>query len=130
MEHIVFHSIMQHVQHYSILSEFQHGFRPEYSCQTRLISFIENIQRTMDQQKQVDLIVLDFSKAFDTVPHQRLLTKLAHYGIQGDVHRWNHSWLTLHTQCVVVDGEASDFVRVKSGVPQGTVLGPLMFPRA
>ena len=81
----------------------------------------------MDQQKQVDLIVVDFSKAFDVVPRQRLLTKLARYGIQGDVHRWIRSWLTLHTQSVVVDGEASDFVRVMSGVPQGTVLGPLMF---
>ena len=78
MEHIVFHSIMQHVQHYGILSEFQHGFRPGYSY------FIENIQHTMDQQKQVDL---DFSKAFDMVPHQHLLTKLAHYGIQDDAHR-------------------------------------------
>ena len=78
----------------------------------------------MDQQKQVDL---DFSKAFDTVSHQRLLTKLAHYGIQGNAHRSIHSWLTLRTQHVVADGEASDFVRVKSGVPQGTVLGPLMF---
>ena len=61
------------------------------------------------------------------VPHQRLLTKLAHYGIQGDAHRWIRSWLTLRTQCAIVDGEASDFVRVKSGVPQGTVLVPLMF---
>ena len=78
----------------------------------------------MDQQKQIDL---DFSKAFDTVPHQRLLTKLANYGIQGDTRRWIRLRLTLCTQCVVVDGEASDFVRVKSGVPQGTVLGPLMF---
>ena len=81
----------------------------------------------MDQQKQVDLILLDFSKAFDTVSHQHLLTKLAHYGVQDDAHRCIRSWLTLHTQRVVVDGEASDFVRVKTGVPQGTVLGPLMF---
>ena len=72
----------------------------------------------MDQQKQVDLILLDFSKAFNMVPHQCLLTKLVHYGIQGDAHRWIRSWLTLRTQRVVVDGEASDFVRVKSGVPQ------------
>ena len=81
----------------------------------------------MDQQKQVDLILLDFSKAFDMVPHQCLLTKLAHYGIQGDAHRWICSWLTLLTQRVVVDGKASDFVRVKFGLPQGTVLEPLMF---
>ena len=108
---------MQHVQHYGILSEFPHGFRPGYSCQTQLIDFIESIQHAMDRQKQVDLILLDFSKAFDTVSHQRLLTQLAHYGIQGDAHRWIHSWLTLPTH-VVEDGEASDSVRVKSGVPQ------------
>ena len=126
MEHILFHSIMEHLQDNNILSQFQHGFRPGYSCQTQLIDFIENIQHAMDQRKQVDLILLDFSKAFDTVPHQRLLTKLAHYGIQGDVHRWIDSWLTRCTQRVVVDGESSDFVKVMSGVPQGTVLGPLM----
>ena len=70
MEHVIFHSIMEHLQNHSVLSDFQHGFRPGYSCQTQLIDFIENIQHAMDQQKQVDLILLDFSKAFDTVPHQ------------------------------------------------------------
>ena len=100
MEHIVFHSIMQHVQHDGILSEFQHCFRSGYSCQTQLIDFIKHIQHAMDQQKPVDLILLDFSKVFDMVPHQRLLTKLAHYGIQGDAHRWIRSWLnTMHTIC-------------------------------
>ncbi len=114
---------MKHLQDYNVLSKFQHGFRPGYSCQTQLIDFIENVQHVMDQQKQVDLILLDFSKGFDTVPHQRLLTKLAYYGIQGDIHKWINSWLSQHIQRVVVDGESSDFVRVMSGVPQGTVLG-------
>ena len=81
----------------------------------------------MDHRKQVDLILLDFSKAFDTVPHQCLLTKLEHYGIQGDIHGWINSWLSQRTQRVVVDGESSEFIRVMSGVPQGTILGPLMF---
>ena len=114
---------MKHLQDYNVLSKFQHGFRPGYSCQTQLIDFIENVQHVMDHQKQVDLILLDFSKAFDTIPHQRLLTKLAYYGIQVDIHKWINSWLSQHIQCVVVDGESSDFVRVMSGVPQGTVLG-------
>ena len=56
-----------------------------------------------------------------------LLTKLAHYGIKGDIYKWINSWLSQRTQCVVVDGESSELVRVESGVPQGTVLGPLMF---
>ena len=127
MEHVVFHSIMEHLQNHSVLSDFQHGFRPGYSCQTQLIDFIENIQHAMDQQKQVDVILLDFSKAFDTVPHQCLLTKLAHYGIKGDIYKWINFWLSQCTQHVVVDGESSELVRVESGVPQGTVLGPLMF---
>ena len=79
----------------------------------------------MDHRKQVDLILF-FSKAFDTVPHQRLLTKLEHFGIQGDIHGWINSWLSQHTQRVV-DGESSEFIRVMSGMPQGTVLGPLIF---
>ena len=80
----------------------------------------------MDHRKQVDLILLDFSKAFDTVPHQCLLTKLEHNGIQGDIHRWINSWLSQCTQHVV-DGQSSKFIRVMSGVPQDTVLEPLMF---
>ena len=81
----------------------------------------------MDHLKQVDLILLDFSEAFDTIPHQCLLIKLEHYGIQGDIHRWINSCLSQRTQRVVVDGESSEFIRVMSGVLQGTVLGPLMF---
>lgn len=69
------------------------------------------------------MILLDFSKGFNTVPHQCLLTKLVHHGIQGDIYRWIDSWLTLRTQRVLVDGESSDFVRVMSGVPQETCWG-------
>ena len=118
---------MEHLLDYNILIEFQHGFGTGYFCQTQLIDFIENIQHAIDHRKQVDLIPLDFSKAFDTVSHQCLLTKLEHYGIQGDIHRWINSWFSQHTQCVVVDEESSEFIRVMSGVPQGTVLAPLMF---
>ena len=71
--------------------------------------------------------MLDFSKAFDTVPHSRLLHKLKHYGIDGKLHNWLTTWLTKRTQQVVIDGQTSIHKRVKSGVPQGTVLGPIMF---
>ena len=81
----------------------------------------------MDQHYQVDLIMLDFSKAFDTVAHKKLLLKLEHYGIQSNTHLWIQTWLTNRTQKVVVEGETSTNLKVLSGVPQGTVLGPLMF---
>ena len=81
----------------------------------------------MDDGGQTDLIILDFSIAFDSVPHQRLLHKLDHCGVRGDTINWIRSWLTQRKQRVVVDGKESEVVKVKSGVPQGTVLSPLMF---
>ena len=127
MEHIIFHHIMNHYDTLNILNPLQHGFRPNHSCQSQLISFVEDIQFSMNNHKQVDLLFLDFSKAFDTVPHMRLLNKLSFYGIQGPILQWIRSWLTQRKQKVVVDGESSSATIVKSGVPQGTVLGPLMF---
>ena len=75
----------------------------------------------------VDVILLDFAKAFDTVPHQRLLTKLHFYGIQNDTYNWTKAWLSNRTQQILLDGITSSSVAVTAGVPQGTVLGPLMF---
>ena len=124
MEHIIFHSIMDHINTNNILINNQHGFRSGVSCQTQLISLIDDIACAMDNHYQTDLILLDFSKAFDTVPHRRLLAKLK---IDNLVWKWIHSWLIEHSQSVVVDGACSKPVSVLSGVPQGTVLGPLMF---
>ena len=127
MEHILFKHIMEHLEANNILADFQHGFREKRSCETQLIITVEEISRYLDNRQQVDLLILDFSKAFDTVPHHRLLQKLDHYGVRGNIHGWLKSWLTSRDQRVVVDGDHSTSVPVRSGVPQGTVLGPLMF---
>ena len=81
-----------------------------------------------DSKKQTDLEILDFSKAFDTVPHEKkLLFKLKHYGIDGKINKWMGSFLTQRKQQVVIEGESSDSCSVDSGAPWGTVLGPLLF---
>jgi len=80
----------------------------------------------MDGKKQVDLVLLDFCKAFNKVLHKCLLNKLKKYGIQGDILNWIEQWLTKQSQRVILDNHTSSTLPVKSGFPQGTVLGPLM----
>ena len=100
---------------------------PNHSCQTKLIDFVDEIQPSMNDRHKLNLIFIDFSKVFDTVPHIRLLTKLKFYGIRGPLHHQISAWLMRREQRIVVGGESFNATPVKSGVPQDTVLGPLMF---
>ena len=127
MEHILFSQIMKHYTHHAFITASQHGFQKGLSCETQLVATIEQLQKGMDQKSQHDILVLDFQKAFDKVPHRHLLKKLEASGVRGCIHEWLKTYLTCRTQRVVVDGSASQEVPVLSGVPQGTVLGPLMF---
>ena len=127
LEHIICRYMRNHLEEHDILSPLQHGFRRRHSCETQLVITVDDITKEYDKGHQVDMCILDFSKAFDTVPHDKLLHKLDNYGIRGDLYKWIASFLMSRTQNVVVDGETSIPCKVESGVPQGTVLGPLLF---
>ena len=127
LEHVVFSSIMSHFDKYSILDDAQHGFRKNRSCVSQLITTLNDFAFTLKQKEQTDAILLDFSKAFDKVDHLGLLSKMEHYGIRGPLLEWTSSFLVGRKQRVVIDGKASEPTDVLSGVPQGTVLGPLFF---
>ena len=127
LEHILYTNIMAHLDKNDTLSDFQHGFRKNRSCETQLLLTIHDLASGLNDRQQIDAILLDFSKAFDKVPHQRLLLKLEHYGISGHTLLWIKDFLTARTQRVILDGAQSQSADVVSGVPQGTVLGPLLF---
>ncbi|KAF2364393.1 Endonuclease/exonuclease/phosphatase [Trinorchestia longiramus] len=110
-----------------ILKETAEGFREKRSCLTNLLDFFGEVNRIYDRTKAVDLVYLDFQKAFDKVPHERLMAKVEVHGIRGNYSRWIRNWLTGRTQRVVIHDETSDPALVTSGVPQGSVLGPLLF---
>ena len=126
LEHIISSHLMKHLEN-NLLYEFQHGFRHNRSCETRLVSFINDLAKSYDNGKQTDVIFMDIAKAFDTVPHKRLRCKLQWYGIVGNSYQWISSFLSDHHQKVVIDNVSSDSVPVVCGVPQGTVLGPILF---
>ena len=111
----------------NLSSTKQHGFMKGRSTVTQLLSYMDTCAQSMASGNVIDVIYFDFAKAFDTVPHRRLLKKLECYGINDSVLRWIEAFLTGRSQLVKVNGERSKHCQLQSRVPQGSVLGPLLF---
>jgi hypothetical protein len=127
LESIIKDRVMNHLLQNGLIKDSQHGFMPGKSCATNLVEFLDFVTEAVDRGDSVDIFYLDFAKAFDKVPRQRLLTKLRAKGVDDVTVNWIEEWLTGRTQRVSIQGELSSECEVESGVPQGTVLGPPLF---
>ena len=127
MESFVRDEVQNHMENLNLYCKCQHGFRKGKSCITQLLEVMDDFTNYIDNGQNFDVIYLDFRKAFDSVPHERLLIKIKSYGIEGKLYEWIKDFLSGRLQYVKVADSISDTKEVISGIPQGSILGPILF---
>ena len=127
MEKLVKVQVVKFLTEKSLISKHQHGFMSKRSCTTNLLEAMDYSTKAISDKNSLDILFIDFEKAFDKVPHKRLLLKLSKYGIEGKILNWFEAFLNHRKQRVVLGEAISDWKEVKSGVPQGSVIGPILF---
>ena len=118
LEHIIYRYTLKHLDKHGVLTSLNHGFRSGNSCKTQLAITIHDMLHSFDKVKQLDIAILDCSKAFDTVPNDRFLHKIHQYGIRGNIHKWLTSFLTERQMRVQLEGEFSNQTSVDWGIPK------------